>query len=54
MSMLGMFLTTWRLSGLRVAWYNLLFLYLHRHDDHVRVWQNGECCSGCERGGKGQ
>lgn len=25
------------------AWlYNLVFRWLHKHDDHVRVWQDGE------------
>lgn len=26
--------------------YNVVFQWVHRHDDHVRVWQNGEQCSG--------
>lgn len=43
------FLGEWRAYGLRVALYNVGFRVLHRHDDHVRVWQNGEECSGCER-----
>jgi len=28
--------------------YNLVWRLLHRNDDHVRVWQNGEQCSGCD------
>jgi len=34
---------------LSVWFYNLGFRIVHRHDDHVRVWQNGETCSGCEK-----
>ena len=37
-----MFMWTWREFGIRVACYNLAFQILHRHDDHVRVWQDGE------------
>lgn len=42
------FLSDWREHGLGTALYNALFLILHRHDDHVRVWQDGERCPGCE------
>jgi hypothetical protein len=28
--------------------YNRAFEWVHRHDDHVRVWQNGENCHGCD------
>lgn len=43
------FLREWRAYGLRVALYNLGFRIVHRHDAHVRVWGEGETCSGCER-----
>lgn len=29
--------------------YNLIFRWLHKHDAHVRVWQDGEECTGCDR-----
>jgi len=32
------------------AWlYNLVFRWLHKDDAFVRVWQEGERCSGCDR-----
>lgn len=36
-----MFLAEWRRWGWHAAVYNAVFRWLHRHDDHVRVWQNG-------------
>ena len=42
------FVQDWRARGLRVALYNQGYLLVHRHDDHVRVWQDGEHCSGCD------
>ena len=36
------------MSKLRVWIYNLVFQWLHRRDAHVRTWQVGERCSGCE------
>lgn len=44
------FFIQWHEHGLRVAIYNLLFITVHRNDDHVRVWQRGEKCSGCPEG----
>ena len=41
------FICNWQEYGLSVAIYNAVFAWLHRHDDHVRVWQEGERCSGC-------
>ena len=31
-----------------IAVHNRAFEWVHRHDDHVRVWQDGETCTGCE------
>jgi len=43
------FLSDWRTHGLRVALYNVGFRLVHRRDAHVRVWQDGETCSGRDR-----
>lgn len=40
--MLGMFVSEWHAWGFRVALYNLGFRIVHRHDQHVRVWNDGE------------
>jgi hypothetical protein len=45
------FFIEWREWGFRMAFYNAVFSWVHRHDDHVRTWQNGERCSGCEQCG---
>ena len=34
------------MTKFRVWLYNLVFRWLHKHDDHVRVWQEGETCPG--------
>lgn len=36
------FLSEWRAYGVRVALYNLGFRIVHRHDQHVRVWNDGD------------
>ncbi len=33
-----MFFKDWREYGFKVALYNKVFTWLHRHDQHVRVW----------------
>jgi hypothetical protein len=48
----GRFLGEWRVYGLRVALYNLGFRIVHKHDAHVRVWQDGEACPGCAQCGR--
>jgi hypothetical protein len=38
----------WFRAWAKKAIYNWAFEWVHRNDDHVRVWQNGERCPGCE------
>lgn len=38
------FLIEWKEYGLRVAVYNMIFMWLHKNDAHVCVWQEGEEC----------
>jgi hypothetical protein len=33
---------------IRTAVYNRAFAIVSRYNDHVRIWQNGEECIGCE------
>ena len=39
---LRVFAQEWRAYGVRVALYNLGFRIVHRHDQHVRVWNDGD------------
>jgi hypothetical protein len=32
------FLRDWREYSFHTAVYNAVFMWLHKHDDHVRVW----------------
>ena len=36
------FFIEWRDYGLRIALYNMVFMIVHRHDFHVRVWNDDD------------